>query len=143
MLNTDAILTAMDKLHALGVTFSMDDFGTGYSSLSYLKRFPLDTIKIDRLFVRDIGTDPNDAAIVTAIITLAHGLDMKVIAEGVEAGEQLDYLRQHGFDGMQGYYFSQPVPAEAFTRLLREERRLSADDPHLNGEDRGAGRNKA
>jgi EAL domain-containing protein (putative c-di-GMP-specific phosphodiesterase class I) len=121
MNDAEATLTAMNELHALGVTFSVDDFGTGYSSLSYLKRFPIDTLKIDQSFVRDIPNDPDDAAIARAIISLAHSVGIKVIAEGVENAEQLAFLRTHKCDGMQGYYFSKPVPAEAITKLLQNE----------------------
>lgn len=114
-------LTPTYWLHALGVTFSVDDFGTGYSSLSYLKRFPIDTLKIDQSFVRNIPNDPDDAAIARAIIALAHSVGAKVIAEGVENAEQLAFLRNHKCDGMQGYHFSKPVPAEAITKLLQNE----------------------
>lgn len=125
MHNTDTTLAAMDELHALGVAFSMDDFGTGYSSLSYLKRFPIDTLKIDQSFVRDIPQDPGDAAIAQAIIAMAHSLDIRVIAEGVETVKQLSFLRSHKCDGMQGYYFSKPVTAEAMTTLLEKAHRLT------------------
>jgi len=118
MQDLDRIAGTLDALVALGVTVSMDDFGIGYSSLSYLKRLPIDVLKIDQSFVRDITNDPDDAAIVQAIIAMAHSLGIKVMAEGVETAEQLAFLRQHHCDGMQGYYFSRPVIPEQFIKLL-------------------------
>jgi EAL domain-containing protein (putative c-di-GMP-specific phosphodiesterase class I) len=109
------------RLHSLGIGLSIDDFGTGYSSLSYLKRFKIDKLKIDQSFVRDIQHDPDDAAIVSAIIGLAHSLGFKTIAEGVETQAQLDFLRAHACDDIQGYFYSKPVPADEFARLLAGE----------------------
>ena len=124
----EAVVARMQALRQLGVRFSIDDFGTGYSSLSYLKRFKIDKLKIDQSFVRDIQHDPDDAAIVTAIIGLAHSLGFQTIAEGVEPQEQLDFLRAQHCDEIQGYFYSKPVPAEAFARLLAgEQARLTAE----------------
>ncbi|MDP2433165.1 MAG: EAL domain-containing protein [Pseudomonadota bacterium] len=112
---------AVELLHALkalGLSLSIDDFGTGYSSLAYLKRFPIDELKIDQSFVRDIPHDPNDMEIAAAIIAMARNLNLKVMAEGVETPEQLDFLRRQGCHAYQGYLFSRPVPADEFVQLL-------------------------
>jgi len=124
MKDVDQAIHILNDLKRLGVTLSIDDFGTGYSSLAYLKRFPLDILKIDRSFVADVSADPDDAAIVASIISLAHNLRLKVIAEGVETGEQLAYLRRQGCDQMQGYYFSRPVEFDAVLALMRSGRGL-------------------
>jgi diguanylate cyclase (GGDEF)-like protein/PAS domain S-box-containing protein len=121
MKNPELTLRTLRELKDMGIHISIDDFGTGYSSLSYLKRFPIDTLKIDRSFVFDIQTDPNDAAIVLAIIALAHSMHLKVIAEGVEKEEQAAFLRHHHCEEMQGYFYSRPVPAEEFRQLLLKE----------------------
>ncbi len=119
-------LQALHRLRALGVRLSIDDFGTGYSSLSYLKRFPVDIIKIDRSFVRDVPQDADDAAIIAGIIALAHSLRLEVVAEGVETQAQLDYLKEQFCDLLQGYYLSAAVPAPEFAQLVRERESASA-----------------
>ncbi len=120
MKNADFTTEALLELKKMKIHLSLDDFGTGYSSLSYLKRFPLETLKIDRSFVRDITTDPNDAAIVTAVVALAHSLKLSVVAEGVETEGQLSFLKSHDCDHVQGYIFSHPLTEENFLKTLRE-----------------------
>ncbi|MES2932667.1 MAG: EAL domain-containing protein [Pseudomonadota bacterium] len=120
MTDVERAIGVLRELKALGVQLSIDDFGTGYSSLSYLKRFPIDVLKIDQSFVRDITVDPDDAAIAVLIISLAHSLKLQVIAEGVETEAQLTYLCQHYCDEIQGYFFSRPVPAAQFEQILRQ-----------------------
>ncbi|WP_343742408.1 bifunctional diguanylate cyclase/phosphodiesterase [Herbaspirillum huttiense] len=122
MTDVEHAIGILAGLKKLGIRLSIDDFGTGYSSLAYLKRFPIDVLKIDRSFVRDITIDADDAAITASIISLARHLKLRVIAEGVETDEQLDYLRHYGCDEIQGYLFSPPVAAEKFEQILREER---------------------
>lgn len=127
MADVDRAIGILRELKALGVKMSIDDFGTGYSSLSYLKRFPIDVLKIDQSFVHDITVDPDDAAIVASIISLAHNLRLHVIAEGVETEAQLAYLQRHGCDQIQGYFFSPPVSTDAFEQMLRDGKRLAFD----------------
>jgi diguanylate cyclase (GGDEF)-like protein/PAS domain S-box-containing protein len=124
MKNAESSCARLSQLNAMGIEVSIDDFGTGYSSLSYLRRFPIHALKIDQSFVRDITTDPDDSVIVTAMIILAHSLKLKVIAEGVETKEQLDFLRSLKCHEMQGYVFSRPLPEEEVTKLLVERKSL-------------------
>jgi len=126
--NVDTAEVILKDLHDVGVYLSIDDFGTGYSSLNYLKRFPIDNLKIDRSFVRDIISDPDDAAITDAIISMAHTLGIRVVAEGVETAEQLVFLHKHKCDLIQGYYFSKPLAAELFADLVRAGRRLTPSE---------------
>jgi diguanylate cyclase (GGDEF)-like protein/PAS domain S-box-containing protein len=128
MINTGHTADMLDRLKRRGIQVSIDDFGTGYSSLAYLRRFPIDKLKIDIAFIRDVTTNPDDAAIVQAIIGMAHSLKLDVIAEGVETAAQLNYLRRHHCDEIQGYYFSRPLDAEAVTGLLREKQGLPLPD---------------
>ena len=118
MADVEHALEVMQRLKAMGVKLSLDDFGTGYSSLAYLKRFPIDVLKIDKSFVRNLTTDADDAVIARSIITLGQSLQLQVIAEGVETEEQFAYLRRHRCDQIQGYFFSRPLAAEDFERLL-------------------------
>ncbi|MDA8156516.1 MAG: EAL domain-containing protein [Actinomycetota bacterium] len=122
--DAEEAIKMMKALKDMGVYLSIDDFGTGYSSLSYLKRFPLDKLKVDISFTRDIGVDTNSASITQAIIALAHSLNLKAIAEGVENKAQLDFLLEHGCDEIQGYYFSTPLPADSFRALVKSGRRF-------------------
>jgi diguanylate cyclase (GGDEF)-like protein/PAS domain S-box-containing protein len=125
--NADVMLALLHELAVLGVKLSIDDFGIGYSSLSYLKHFPFHKLKIDRSFIRDLTTDPEDAAITSAIINLAKNLDLGVVAEGVENDEQMAFLRQHECDEAQGYYFSRPLPACNFTEFLPRQKARGQD----------------
>jgi len=119
MQNADYTIVVLRELKGMGIQISMDDFGTGYSSLSYLKKFPIDTLKIDQSFVRDMTTDASDAAIAKAVIILAHSLKLKVVAEGVESSEQESFLREYECDAYQGFLFSNPLPAPLFENLVR------------------------
>lgn len=120
MHQAEKITETLHKLKAMGIRISVDDFGTGYSSLSYLKRFPIDKLKIDQSFVRDVTTSADDSAIVTAIIAIAQSLKLKIVAEGVETADQIAFLKSMQCDEVQGFYFSRPLSTEETTRLLRE-----------------------
>jgi diguanylate cyclase (GGDEF)-like protein len=120
MRDVESALSMLHELKGLGVQLAMDDFGTGYSSLSQLKRFPFDKLKMDISFVREVTYDPGSAAIAKTIIAMAHNLDLRVIAEGIETEGQFSYLRDHRCDEMQGFYFSRPLPAVELEQLLRE-----------------------
>jgi EAL domain-containing protein (putative c-di-GMP-specific phosphodiesterase class I) len=126
MLMSDAeeAVQMLRELKRLGVRLAVDDFGTGYSSFAYLKRFPLDTLKIDRAFISDAVTNADDANITVTIINLAHSMRLKVVAEGVETQAQLNFLRLHGCDEMQGFYFARPSPVADCTQALLENRAL-------------------
>ncbi len=125
MSDPEQAVSVISTLRERGLVCSIDDFGTGYSSLSVLKSFPIGKLKIDRSFVLDIANDPNDAAIVAAIVAMAHALKLKVVAEGVETQEHLEFLRNLGCDQIQGYLFSRPLPAAEMGRMLAEGRRLT------------------
>lgn len=120
MENTQHTIASLQRLHAMGVKISIDDFGTGYSSLAYLRRFPIDTLKIDIAFIREVTSNPQDAAITRTIIELAHSLNLRVVAEGVETQAQLAFLKGAGCDQIQGYLFSRPLPVATLERLLLE-----------------------
>ncbi len=136
MQDAEAAILVLNRIRALGVQFSIDDFGTGYSSLSYLKRFPIDRIKIDQSFVRNITTDPEDAAVSQAIISLSHSLNMKTVAEGVETAEQQEFLRSRQCDEIQGFHFSRPVPEQEMEQLLKEGARQEDKRPDASQEGR-------
>lgn len=130
--NVEATVEKLEVLKGMGLQLSIDDFGTGYSSLSYLKRFAIDKLKIDKSFVRDIATDPNDAAIAASTIALAHKMGLKVIAEGVETAEQVAFLREQGCDEVQGFFYGKPMTAADLERLLEMKGRLvGADRPRV------------
>jgi diguanylate cyclase (GGDEF)-like protein len=122
MSDPEQSVAILEQLSAMGVLVSVDDFGTGYSSMSYLRRFPIDKLKIDRVFINEIASRPEDASIVRAIVSLAHSLNLKVVAEGVETLAQLDFLKTAGCDEYQGYHYSRPLPADQFQRLIRDAR---------------------
>jgi EAL domain-containing protein (putative c-di-GMP-specific phosphodiesterase class I) len=121
MQNTEATIASLLALKSRGVELSIDDFGTGYSSLAYLQRFPIDKVKIDIAFVRDITGEFTQSTIAQTIIQMAHSLNLKSIAEGVETPAQQEYLRHHGCDEMQGYVFSRPLPLDEIEFLFRNE----------------------
>jgi diguanylate cyclase (GGDEF)-like protein/PAS domain S-box-containing protein len=124
MQQAEATIETLRELVAMDIHISIDDFGTGYSSLSYLKRFPINVLKIDQSFVRDIPRDEDDMAIAITIITMAHSLGLRVVAEGVETAEQLKFIREHHGDAMQGYFLSKPLPPEQFEEFLKSGKRL-------------------
>lgn len=126
MQHAEEAISALRRVKEQGVTLTIDDFGTGYSSLSYLKHFPVDRLKIDKVFVRDLHSKPDDAAIITAVIAMAHALGLKVVAEGVENQAQLEFLRAQKCDEVQGSYFSAPLPPHELSALLASSSRLSA-----------------
>jgi EAL domain-containing protein (putative c-di-GMP-specific phosphodiesterase class I) len=120
MQDVQKAIQTLRQLKALGVRIAIDDFGTGYSCLSYLKQFPIDTLKLDGSFVRDLSS-PEDAQIALGVIALAHSLKLKVIAEGVETIGQMSFLREHSCDRLQGYLFSRPMPAANFERFATQK----------------------
>ncbi|MBC8414035.1 EAL domain-containing protein, partial [bacterium] len=122
MENVEKGMQIIDRIHEMGIKLSIDDFGTGYSSLNYLKKFPINYLKIDRTFVRDVTESSDDAAIVTAIITMAHSLKLQVVAEGVETISQLEFLKENNCDLIQGFYISRPLPAIKMIDFLRNWR---------------------
>lgn len=125
MHNAELFINTLNSLKALGIKLSVDDFGTGFSSLAYLKRFPIDRLKIDRSFVHDVASDKDSSAIARAVIHLGHSMGLKVLAEGVETPEELEFLHAHHCDELQGYFFSKPLLAEDLEQLLAEEKRLA------------------
>ncbi|MBA3514960.1 MAG: EAL domain-containing protein [Pyrinomonadaceae bacterium] len=131
MSNAEATIDVLTKLQTKGVAISVDDFGTGFSSLSYLKRLPIDSLKVDQSFVRELATDPDDAALVMAIVSLAHTLRLRVVAEGVENQEQLRFLRLLRCDEIQGYFISKPLPLEGIEQLLAPTNLLLPDAEHV------------
>ncbi|MGH8262236.1 MAG: EAL domain-containing protein, partial [Steroidobacteraceae bacterium] len=134
MSDPEESISILEKLSEMGVLVSVDDFGTGYSSMSYLRRFPIDKLKVDRSFIHEVMSRPEDASIVQAIVSLAHSLKLKVVAEGVESMEQLDFLKKLGCDQYQGYHYSPALPASQFEELIRARRH---DGPPLTEADAG------
>jgi EAL domain-containing protein (putative c-di-GMP-specific phosphodiesterase class I) len=136
MKDAPAGLTLLHRFNDLGIRLSMDNFGTGYSSLSYLNRFPIDSIKIDRSFIQDTPNDTEAVAITRTIIAMAHALNLKVVAAGVENASQVSFLRRARCNVLQGYRFSQGVSAEEFALLLAENQKAGALFPESDGSDR-------
>jgi len=132
MSNAEHTTEVLTRLKAIGLRVGIDDFGTGYSSLAYLKRFPIDKLKIDIAFVRDIVTNPDDAAIALAIISMAHSLHMQVVAEGVETRAQMAYLRRHRCDEIQGFHFSRALPASQLAELVVANRARPDQMPQVD-----------
>ncbi|MCR4302299.1 MAG: EAL domain-containing protein [Sulfuricaulis sp.] len=124
MKNAEPTVRMLGDMRRMGIRLAIDDFGTGYSSLSYLKRFPIDTLKIDQSFVQDVTVDEDDASLVKAIVVMGHALKLNVLAEGVETAEQLAFLRKEGCDSMQGYFFCRPLSVEEITPLLHSKKKL-------------------
>ena len=120
MVDAKSTITTLNELKKMGMKLAVDDFGTGYSSLNYLRQFPIDTLKIDRSFIKDITTISEDSAITAAIIAMAHRLHLNVIAEGVETEEQLAFLKDYGCDEIQGHLFCEPMPLDEITRFMEE-----------------------
>ena len=120
MHNPARMISVLAKIKSMGVRLAIDDFGTGYSSLAQIKHFPIDTLKVDRSFIRNIPKDAEDKAITEAIIAMGKTLSLTVVAEGVETVEQMNFLKEHSCDEMQGYYFSKPIVPEQFADLLRK-----------------------
>ena len=125
MYNPDHAVKLLTQMKAMGLHVAIDDFGIGYSSLAHLKRFPLDAIKVDRSFIKDLMAHREDAAITEAIIAMGKSLKLKVVAEGVETKDQLSFLRKHDCDEMQGYYFSKPVTQNEFAQILQDGKKMS------------------
>ena len=125
MQDVEQTINTLTTLKRMGVSIAIDDFGTGYSSLNYLKRFPIDILKVDRSFVTDISKEQNDRAVIVSIIALAHNLNLKVVAEGVETREELEFLKAHNCDIIQGYYFAKPIPLHEFAAFLKERQAMS------------------
>jgi EAL domain-containing protein (putative c-di-GMP-specific phosphodiesterase class I) len=128
MQNPEQARKMLASLKSMGIRIAVDDFGTGYSSLSTLKQFPIDTLKIDRSFIRDLATDVEDRSLTEAIISMGKALKLHLVAEGVETAVQEDFLRQHGCHAMQGYHFSRPIVAAEFETFVKRQRQGATAD---------------